>query len=57
MKTYSANAWRIHNYHLESMAKTLEKAVEEMKELSVEVNRERKNSQVRSTTFNSCVPD
>jgi hypothetical protein len=32
------------------MAKALEKAVEEMKELTVEVNRERKNSQVCTTT-------
>jgi len=38
------------------MAKTLENAVEEMKELNVEVNRERKNSQV-CITFYSCIPD
>lgn len=47
MQTYGANAWRIHNYRLESAATILEKAVEEMKELTVEVNRQRKNSQVR----------
>ncbi|KAK2462060.1 hypothetical protein APHAL10511_006523 [Amanita phalloides] len=47
MQTYGANAWRIHNYRLEATAKTLEKVVEEMKELIVEVNRERKNAQER----------
>lgn len=51
MQTYGANAWRIHNYRLESAATSLEKAVEEMKELTVEVNRQRKNSQVRTILF------
>jgi hypothetical protein len=51
MQTYGANAWRIHNYRLESAATSLEKAVEEMKELTVEVNRQRKNSQVRTISI------
>lgn len=57
MQTYAANAWRIYNYRLESMAKAVEKAVEEMKELTVEVNRERKNSQVCITTCIQYLPD
>ncbi|KAF8624795.1 hypothetical protein AX15_005684 [Amanita polypyramis BW_CC] len=47
MQTYGVNAWKIHNYRLEESAKVVEKAVEEMKELTVEVNRERKNAQER----------
>ena len=51
MQTYGANAWRIHNYRLESAAKAAEKALEEMKEVTVEVNRQRKNSQVRAISI------
>jgi hypothetical protein len=46
LQTYGPNAWRIHNYLLESTAKQTEKALEDLKQLTVEVNRERKNSQV-----------
>lgn len=46
LQTYGPNAWRIHNYLLESTAKQTEKALEELKELTVEVNRDRKNTQV-----------
>ncbi|KAL0950848.1 hypothetical protein HGRIS_007606 [Hohenbuehelia grisea] len=45
LQTYGANSWRIHNYLLESTAKQIEKAVEDLKQLTVEVNRDRKNSQ------------
>ena len=46
LQTYGPNAWRIHNYLLESTAKQAEKALEDLKQLTVEVNRERKNAQV-----------
>ena len=47
LQTYGANAWRIHNYLLETTAKNAEKALEELKEQITDVNRERKNTQVR----------
>jgi len=47
LQTYGANGWRIQNYLLESTAKQIEKALEELKELTVEVNRDRKNTQDR----------
>lgn len=46
LQTYGSNAWRIQNHLLEATTKQTEKAVEELKELVVEVNRERKNMQV-----------
>jgi pre-mRNA-splicing factor SPF27 len=46
LQTYGSNAWRIQNHLLEATAKQTEKALEELKELTVEVNRERKNMQV-----------
>lgn len=46
LQNYGSNAWRVHNYQLESTAKLLDKTVEDLKQLTVEVNRERKNSQV-----------
>ncbi|KAF9535526.1 Pre-mRNA-splicing factor SPF27 [Crepidotus variabilis] len=45
LQTYGSNAWRIQNYLLESTAQQTEKSLEELKELTVEVNRQRKNSQ------------
>jgi len=45
LQTYGANAWKIHNYLLESQATRLEKAVEEVKEEVTVVNRDRKNFQ------------
>ncbi|KII93640.1 hypothetical protein PLICRDRAFT_99527 [Plicaturopsis crispa FD-325 SS-3] len=47
LQTYGPNAWRIHNYLLESTADQLDKALENLKQLTTEVNRERKNSQTR----------
>ncbi|TDL28819.1 breast carcinoma amplified sequence 2 [Rickenella mellea] len=47
LQTYGPNAWRIHNYLFESTAKQLELALEELKERTTEVNRERKQSQLR----------
>ena len=45
LQQYGANAWRIHNYLNEATAKDVEKALEELKNLTTEVNRERKNQQ------------
>ncbi|KAF9229561.1 breast carcinoma amplified sequence 2 [Gyrodon lividus] len=47
LQTYGQNAWRINNYLLEETAKQSEKALEELKQLTTELNRERKNSQSR----------
>lgn len=46
LQTYGPNAFRIQNYLLEATVKQTEKTLEELKELIVEVNRERKNTQV-----------
>ena len=47
VQQYGANAWRIHNYLNEATAKNIEQALEELKNLTTEVNRDRKNFQVR----------
>ncbi|KAG6869188.1 hypothetical protein C0993_012287 [Termitomyces sp. T159_Od127] len=47
LQNYGPNAWRIHNYLLEAAAKQAEKALEDLKQLTIEVNRERKNEQDR----------
>lgn len=47
LQTYGSNAWRIHNYLLEANSQQIEKALEDLKQLTVDLNRERKNSQVR----------
>ncbi|KAG2044269.1 breast carcinoma amplified sequence 2 [Suillus americanus] len=47
LQTYGPNAWRIHNYLLEATAKQAEAALEELKQRTTDVNRERKNSQTR----------
>ncbi|RDB29008.1 Pre-mRNA-splicing factor SPF27 [Hypsizygus marmoreus] len=47
LQNYGPNAWRIHNYLLEATAKQTEKALEDLKQLTVEVNRDRKNTQDR----------
>lgn len=46
LQTYGSNAWRIHNYLLEHVAKQAEQSLEDLKQLTVDVNRERKNYQV-----------
>jgi len=51
LQTYGSNAWRIHNYRLEEAAKQAERALEELKEGTTELNRERKTSQVVSRLF------
>lgn len=47
MQQYGANAWRVYNYRLEVVGKSLDKAIEEMNENITDVNRRRKNDQVR----------
>lgn len=46
LQTYGPNAWRIQNYLLEATAKQTEKTLEDLKQLTIEVNRDRKNTQV-----------
>ncbi|KAH9853141.1 breast carcinoma amplified sequence 2 [Lenzites betulinus] len=50
LQQYGSNAWRIHNYTNEASAKDVEKALEDLKNLTTEVNRERKNFQTRLGT-------
>ncbi|KAK1232594.1 hypothetical protein PQX77_004262 [Marasmius sp. AFHP31] len=47
LQTYGSNAWRIQNYLLEETAKNVEKALEDLTQLTTDVNRERKNSQAK----------
>ncbi|TBU64815.1 breast carcinoma amplified sequence 2 [Dichomitus squalens] len=47
LQQYGANAWRIQNYVNEATATNIERTLEELKNLTVEVNRERKNYQTR----------
>ncbi|EIN13609.1 breast carcinoma amplified sequence 2 [Punctularia strigosozonata HHB-11173 SS5] len=47
LQQYGSNAWRIHNYLLEATAKKAEKDLEELKQMTTELNRERKNFQTR----------
>ncbi|KAG8809023.1 hypothetical protein FRC19_005486 [Serendipita sp. 401] len=46
MQQYGANAWRVYNYRLEMVGKSLDKALEEMNERVTDVNRARKNEQM-----------
>jgi pre-mRNA-splicing factor SPF27 len=50
MQQYGANAWRVYNYRLEVVGKSLDKAIEEMNDRVTEVNRTRKNDQVSAAT-------
>ena len=50
VQQYGSNAWRIHNYLTEATAKDIEKALEELRALTTDVNRDRKNLQA-STPF------
>ncbi|KAH9947677.1 breast carcinoma amplified sequence 2 [Amylocystis lapponica] len=45
LQSYGGNAWRVHNYLTEATAKNAEKALEELQNLTTEVNRDRKNFQ------------
>lgn len=46
LSNYGANSWRVTNYLLEETTKGVEKALEELKDRTTDVNRERKQSQV-----------
>ena len=48
LQSYGSNAWRIQNYLTEQTAKNVEKSLEDVQNLVTEVNRDRKNFQVRS---------
>ncbi|KAI0735432.1 breast carcinoma amplified sequence 2 [Earliella scabrosa] len=50
LQQYGSNAWRIHNYLNEATAQNIEKALEDLKNLTTEVNRDRKNYQTRLGT-------
>ncbi|RPD81736.1 breast carcinoma amplified sequence 2 [Lentinus tigrinus ALCF2SS1-7] len=50
LQQYGSNAWRIHNYLNEAAAQNIEQALEELKNLTTEVNRDRKNYQTRLGT-------
>lgn len=45
MQQYGANAWRVHNYRLEVVGKSLDKELEEINDRITDVNRARKNEQ------------
>ncbi|THH11804.1 hypothetical protein EW145_g409 [Phellinidium pouzarii] len=47
LQSYGSNAWRVQNYLMEHTAKGLEKALEELRERTTEVNRQRKQSQTK----------
>jgi len=51
LQQYGANSWRVHNYLLEANSKQLEKAVEDLTQLTTDLNRDRKNSQVHRLVF------
>ena len=46
LQTYGSNAWRVQNYLMEHTTKGIEKALEEVRERTTEVNRDRKQNQV-----------
>ena len=47
LQVYGSNAWRIHNYLNGATAEKVEQGLEELKNLTAEVNRDRKSQQVR----------
>lgn len=49
LQTYGPNAWRVHNYLTEAAVVQYEKALERLQDQVTEVNRSRKNSQVRQS--------
>lgn len=54
LQSYGSNAWRIQNYLTEATAKNVERSLEDLQNLVTEVNRDRKNFQVRSPSLFSC---
>ncbi|KAI9512342.1 breast carcinoma amplified sequence 2 [Russula earlei] len=47
LQQYGNNAWRLHNYLLDADAKKAEKLLDELKEQTTGLNRDRKNTQTR----------
>ncbi|KAI5124447.1 hypothetical protein M0805_008331 [Coniferiporia weirii] len=47
LQTYGSNAWKVQNYLMEHTAKGLETALEELRERTTEVNRQRKQYQTK----------
>lgn len=45
LQTYGPNAWKIQNYMLEASVARLDKAIEQLKEKTSDINRERKSGQ------------
>ncbi|EMD41669.1 hypothetical protein CERSUDRAFT_128654 [Gelatoporia subvermispora B] len=50
LQQYGPNAWRIHNFLLDGTAKNLEKTLEDLRNMTTELNRDRKNFQTRIGT-------
>ncbi|KAG0171794.1 hypothetical protein DFQ28_004781 [Apophysomyces sp. BC1034] len=48
LQKYGANAWRVHNYQLEAYLKQIQKATEEYRAQSREINRQRKADQTQA---------
>ncbi|KAI0307554.1 breast carcinoma amplified sequence 2 [Multifurca ochricompacta] len=55
LQQYGSNAWRIHNHLLEADAKEAEKLLEELKDQTTNLNRDRKNTQGRWTELISSI--
>ncbi|KAL5535206.1 hypothetical protein ACEPAF_3300 [Sanghuangporus sanghuang] len=47
LQTYGVNAWKVQNYLMEHTAKELEKALEDLRNRTTDVNRERKQFQTK----------
>ncbi|KAF7726849.1 hypothetical protein EC973_008356 [Apophysomyces ossiformis] len=47
LQKYGANAWRVHNYQLESYLKQIQKATEQYRTQSRDINRQRKADQTQ----------
>ncbi|KAI9321745.1 Pre-mRNA-splicing factor SPF27 [Dichotomocladium elegans] len=48
LQKYGANAWRVHNYQLESYLKNIQRETEEYRGKILEINRERKAEQTQA---------
>lgn len=48
LQKYGANAWRVHNYQLETDLANIKKNTEYLRNQILEINRERKNDQTQA---------
>lgn len=48
LQKYGANAWRVHNYQLETGLTDIKKNTEYLRNQILEINRERKNDQTQA---------